>query len=62
MNQPIEATPREIRTFEEYLSTFLPKLDEIQVNAPMTPEETGIKMAEETLTQIQNLLLDNKSE
>ena len=60
MNQPIETTPKEVRTFEEYLSTFLPNLHETESNATITPEETGIRMAQETLTQIQNLLLENK--
>ena len=62
MNQPIEITPKVVSTFEEYLSTFLPKLDQTKGNATVTPEETGIRMAQETLTQIQNLLLGNTSE
>lgn len=59
MEHPIENTQKEVSTFEEYLSAFLPNILENQVNTNITPEETGIRMAQETLTQIQNLLLDN---
>jgi hypothetical protein len=61
MNEQAETTLREINNYEEYLSTFLPKLSQTSDNIVITAEEIGVRMAEETLTQIRELLADSKT-
>ena len=60
MNTPLHAKVIEIENFDEYLSIFLPKNNQNNSDEQLTPEAIGIKMAEETLTQIQILLLKDK--
>lgn len=55
-------TSNEIKNYEEYLSIFFPGLIENNEDTPTTPEEIGMKMAEETLIHIQSLLLDNNTD
>lgn len=59
MDARTETNPREISTYEEYLLTFLPFLSQSKSSIVLTPEEIGIKMAEETLMHIQNMLAKN---
>ncbi len=62
MSEQTEITPsKEISNYEEYLLIFFPELKQNNHDVPTTPEEIGIKMAEETLIHIQNLLLENKA-
>lgn len=62
MNEQTETTSsKEISNYEEYLLMYFPEAKQNNHNLPKTPEEVGIKMAEETLVHIQNLLLENKT-
>jgi len=61
MNLQTETMSSEINNYEEYLLAFLPKLAQAKSNMSATAEEIGIKMAEETLTHIRNLLTENKT-
>lgn len=60
MNTQTETMPIEINDYEEYLSSFLPKLAQTTGGMTVTAEEIGIKMAEETLTHIRELLAKDK--
>jgi hypothetical protein len=59
MDTQAETNSREISSYEDYLSTFLPSLEQIKNDILLTPEEIGVKMAEETLKHIQNKLTEN---
>lgn len=62
MSEQTETTPKEINNYEEYISVFFPQLKkQIKVGVSATPEEIGAKMAQETLTHIQNLLAEDKA-
>ena len=51
-------TSKDIENYEEYLSKFFSNLEQVKQET-LTPEEIGMKMAEETLIHIQNLLVNN---
>jgi len=61
MSKQPEINPNEIKSYEEYLTAFFPELAQAENSAVVTPKETGVKMAEETLTHIQTLLTENKT-
>jgi hypothetical protein len=50
---------KEISNYEKYLSIFFPNTEQTKSNN-ISAEEIGIKMAEETLHQIRELLKGNK--
>lgn len=54
-----ETTSSEIKSYIEYLSAFFPQFVQDKNDGVVTAEEIGIKMAEETLVHIQNLLTKN---
>jgi hypothetical protein len=61
MNMKLTTNSTEIKSYEEYLTVFFPELGRTEDGDVVTPKEIGIKMAEETLSHIQNLLTKNKS-
>jgi hypothetical protein len=60
MNMQIETTSSEIKSYEEYLSAFFPQFVQNKNDEVVTAKEIGIQMAEETLTRIRDLLVENK--
>ena len=53
-------TSSEIKNYKEYLSAFFPQFVQDKNDEEVTAKEIGIKMAEETLQLIRNLLTENK--
>ena len=57
MNNKIESKSLDISNFEEYLSRFLPKSNFDLATNPNSPEEIGVRMADETLDNMKNILI-----
>jgi hypothetical protein len=61
MNTHPAINQSEIKSYDNYLTAFFPEEKQDENSEIVTPKEVGVKMAEETLTHIQNLLAENKT-
>ncbi len=51
----------EINNYDEYLLAFFSKDSESARNIELSPQEIGVKMAEETLNRIRSILAESKT-